>query len=95
MYSDELNKQFNAPRGFDTIKLHKGFWAAYKAVDQPLMQEVKKAMLLVKVRQGRVCDAIGGLWSQWYQQLRQQEKAQQQQQQQASPGGMRLRYRAT
>jgi hypothetical protein len=51
MYTEEMNRVFNAPRGHKKIQLHKGFWGAYKAIDAQLTAEIYKQVLMLKVRQ--------------------------------------------
>jgi hypothetical protein len=52
MYTSDLRKKLNVPTpplGAPKMQLHRGFWAAYQAVDKQLMQEVNKQLKLVKV----------------------------------------------
>ncbi|KAF6265972.1 class 3-domain-containing protein [Scenedesmus sp. NREL 46B-D3] len=48
MYSEEVNRVFNAPRGHKKIQLHKGFWGAYKAVGSQLQSEIHRQVLMLK-----------------------------------------------
>jgi hypothetical protein len=57
MYSEEVNKVFNAPRGHKKIQLHKGFWGAYKAVDSQLTAEIRRQVLMLKVRGASSCSS--------------------------------------
>jgi hypothetical protein len=53
MYTSDLRKKLNVPTpplGAPRLQLHRGFWAAYSAVDKQVMQEVNKQVKLVKVR---------------------------------------------
>lgn len=57
MYTSDLRKKLNVPTpplGAPKLQLHRGFWAAYSAVDKQVMQEVNKQLKLVKVGWG-VC----------------------------------------
>jgi hypothetical protein len=63
MYTSDLRKKLNVPTpplGAPRLQLHRGFWAAYSAVDKQVMQEVNKQLKLVKVRWGRCLTASHG-----------------------------------
>lgn len=53
MYTESMNSLFNAPAGYDEIHLHKGFYTAYNVVGEQLEAEIKRQLLLVKVRAWR------------------------------------------
>eukprot|EP00879_Flechtneria_rotunda_P014745 GHRR01015407.1.p1 GENE.GHRR01015407.1~~GHRR01015407.1.p1 ORF type:complete len:613 (+),score=167.92 GHRR01015407.1:1105-2943(+) len=48
MYTEDLRQVFRAPAGSGKLQLHKGFWAAYEAVDNQLGNEINKAALRIK-----------------------------------------------